>query len=114
VQGLKEGNLADSLSRMLGVYVGLKGEVMPENVKKWNVLKVDDCPESALFVFNTLQVHFQSQRNICGSGEVIAVINLLGQVEIPKDNRHRDRPIVQDIYAALDKFLAARQCILKY
>ncbi len=39
-QGAGEGNLADTLSRMLGVYVGLKGEIMPENVKKWNVLKV--------------------------------------------------------------------------
>ncbi|CAL8463246.1 g2780 [Coccomyxa elongata] len=72
--GAGEGNLADTLSRMLGVYVGLKGEIMPENVKKWNVLKV----------------------------------------EVPKDNRHRDRPIVQDIYTALDKFLAARQSRLKY
>lgn len=40
-QGADEGNLADTLSRMLGVYVGLKGEIMPENVKKWNVLKVN-------------------------------------------------------------------------
>ena len=39
-QGADGGNLADTLSRMLGVYVGLKGEIMPENVKKWNVLKV--------------------------------------------------------------------------
>lgn len=40
LQGAAEGNLADAMSRMLGVYVGLKGEIVPENVKKWNVLKV--------------------------------------------------------------------------
>jgi len=40
VQGAAEGNLAEAMSRMLGVYVGLKGENVPENVKKWNVLKV--------------------------------------------------------------------------
>ena len=40
VQGAEQGHLADTLSRMLGVYVGLKGELMPENIKKWNVLKV--------------------------------------------------------------------------
>ena len=39
---------------------------------------------------------------------------VLWQVEVPKDNRHRDRPIVQDIYTALDKFLATRQSRLKY
>ena len=37
-----------------------------------------------------------------------------GQVEVPKDNRHRDRPIVQDIFAALDKFLGSRQSKLAY
>jgi hypothetical protein len=58
----------------MGVYIGLKGEVMPENVKKWNVLRI----------------------------------------EVPKDNRHKDRPIVQDIYTALDNFLAARQSKLVY
>ena len=36
------------------------------------------------------------------------------QVEVPKDNRHRDRPIVQDIFAALDKFLGSRQSKLSY
>lgn len=36
------------------------------------------------------------------------------QVEVPKDNRHRDRPIVQDIYAALDAHLAAHQSRLSY
>ena len=66
--------MADALSRMLGVYVGLKGEIVPDNVKKWNVLRV----------------------------------------EVPKDDRHRDRPIVQDIYAALDKLLASRQSQLAY
>jgi hypothetical protein len=25
---------------MLGIHVGLKGEVVPENVKRWNLLKV--------------------------------------------------------------------------
>lgn len=69
VQGCAEGNLAAALSKILGVFVGLKGEITPENVKKWNVLRV----------------------------------------EVPKDTRHKDRPIVQDIYAALDKFLGARQ-----
>ena len=39
-QGAEEGDLAPALSAMLGVYVGLKGEVVPENVKKWNLLKV--------------------------------------------------------------------------
>jgi hypothetical protein len=39
---------------------------------------------------------------------------LLSQVEVPKDNRHRDRPIVQDIYAALDAFLASTQSKLAY
>ena len=38
-QGAEEGDLALALSCMLGVYVGLKGEDVPANVKKWNLLK---------------------------------------------------------------------------
>ena len=39
-QGAEEGDMALALSSMLGVHVGLRGEVMPENVKRWNLLKV--------------------------------------------------------------------------
>ena len=73
-QGAEEGNTVDTLARMLGVHLSIKGEVLPENVRKWNVRRF----------------------------------------ELPRDNRHRDRPIVRDIYAALDAFLAARQSLLAY
>ena len=66
--------MAHALSKMLGVYVGLKGELVPENVKQWNVLKL----------------------------------------EVPKNDRHKDRPLVAEIYAALDKFLASHHCELAY
>ena len=64
----------DTLARMLGVHLNIKGEVLPENVRKWNVRRF----------------------------------------ELPRDDRHRDRPIVRDIYAALDTFLAAKQSPLAY
>ncbi len=73
-QGADEGNTVDTLSRLLGVHLGLQGEVLPENVRKWNVRRF----------------------------------------ELPRDNRHRDRPVVRDIYAALDAFLAAKQSPLAY
>ncbi len=69
MQGAAEGNLAEALTKVLGVYVGIKGEIVPENVKKWNVMRV----------------------------------------EVPKDTRHKDRPIAQGVYSRLDEFLAARQ-----
>ena len=74
VQDIEKGNFAHALSKMLGVYVGLKGELLPPNVKQWNVLKL----------------------------------------EVPKDDRHKDRPIVGEIFAAIDKFLAAHRSELAY
>ena len=73
-QGAEEGNTVDTLARMLGVHLSIHGEVLPENVRKWNVRRF----------------------------------------ELPRDNRHRDRPVVRDIYAALDTFLAAKQSPLAY
>ena len=74
VQDIEKGNFAHALSKMLGVYVGLKGELLPPNVKQWNVLKL----------------------------------------EVPKDDRHKDRPIVAEIFAAIDKFLAAHRSELAF
>ena len=74
MQDIDKGNLAHALSKMLGVYVGLKGEPLPDTVKSWNVLKV----------------------------------------EIPKNDRHKDRPIVAEIFTAIDKFLASHQCELAF
>ncbi len=74
VQHIDKGNMAHALSKMLGVYVGLKGELVPEIVKQWNVLKL----------------------------------------EVPKNDRHKDRPLVAEIYTALDKFLASHHCELAY
>ena len=74
VQGIQEGNLAHALSVMQGIYVGLKGDVVPENIKKWNVLRL----------------------------------------EVPKGDRHKDRPIVAEVFAAIDKFLSARDSQMSY
>ena len=74
VQGIQEGNLAHALSKMQGIYVGLKGDVVPENIKKWNVLRL----------------------------------------EVPKGDRHKDRPIVAEVFAAIDKFLSAGDSQMAY
>ncbi len=74
MQGVDTGNFAHALSKMLGVYVGLKGELLPPNVKQWNVLKL----------------------------------------EVPKDDRHKDRPIVAEIFAGIDRFLTAQRSELAY
>ena len=74
LQGIQEGNLAHALSMMQGIYVGLKGDVVPENIKKWNVLRL----------------------------------------EVPKGDRHKDRPIVAEIFAAIDKFLSAKDSQMAY
>ena len=156
-QGAEEGDLAPALSEMLGVYVGLKGEVVPENVKKWNLLKVcrDGCCQCTrvrprLGVVPSGRKHMPgtwSNGNVQGTccrhacmaaaphdARCLSSCHLLlcqgvpgmhasrpgleprisTQVEVPKDNRHRDRPIVQDIYAALDAHLAAHQSRLSY
>ena len=41
VQGTDSGDMVDTFSRVMGTYVGLKDEVMPENVKHWNVKRYE-------------------------------------------------------------------------
>lgn len=74
LQDIAIGNMAYALSKMLGVYVGLKGELVPDNIKQWNLLRL----------------------------------------EVPKNDRHKDRPLVAEIYAAIDRFLAAQDSQLAY
>ena len=73
-QGADDGDTVATLARVLGIYVGFQGEIIHENVKKWNVCRF----------------------------------------ELPKGQRHRDRPVVQEIFSALDRFLSARSSTLAY
>lgn len=34
--------------------------------------------------------------------------------QMSRNNRHRDRSVVQDIYAAIDRFLTSRKSLLKF
>lgn len=41
LQGSKDGETVDTFTHCLGVYLGIKGESMPETIRKWNVKRFE-------------------------------------------------------------------------